>query len=139
MEPPQPATEVEPQQPAAEVEPQPAASMMAATTAVVVAAPLTSLVLAAVGGPGAAVVEIPDDDDDVPPPGWDQWASAPVSALEASAGALVAQGGLARRRGTQWMALGPRHHAPDPQRAWSRRSRGSGRSSATTAPRSTMR
>jgi hypothetical protein len=36
------------------------------------------------------VVEIPDDD--VPPPGWDQWASAPVLAPEASAGALVAQG-----------------------------------------------
>jgi hypothetical protein len=42
--------------------------------------------------PGAAVVEIPDDDDDVPPLGWDQWASAPASAPEASAGALVARG-----------------------------------------------
>jgi hypothetical protein len=41
-----------------------------------------------------AVVEIPDDDDDVPPPGWDQWASAPVSAPEASAGALVARGNV---------------------------------------------
>jgi hypothetical protein len=37
------------------------------------------------------VVEIPDDDD-VPPLGWDQWASAPMSAPEASAGALVARG-----------------------------------------------
>jgi hypothetical protein len=46
-----------------------------------------------------AVAEIPDDDD-VPPPGWDQWASPPVSAPEASAGALVAQGdvGAALRR-----------------------------------------
>jgi hypothetical protein len=33
------------------------------------------------------VVEIPDDDDDdVPPPGWDQWASTPASAPEASVG-----------------------------------------------------
>jgi hypothetical protein len=47
---------------------------------------------AAATGPGVAVVEIPDDDDDVPPPGWDQWASAPASAPEASAGALVAWG-----------------------------------------------
>jgi hypothetical protein len=65
---------------------------------------------AAAGGPGAAVVEIPNDDDDVPPPGWDQWASAPVSAPEASAGALVAQSDAGA-------ALSPRHHAPDPQRA----------------------
>jgi hypothetical protein len=48
-------------------------------------------VLAAAGSLGAAVVEIPDDDD-VPPPGWDQWAGAPMSALEGSAGALVARG-----------------------------------------------
>jgi hypothetical protein len=33
------------------------------------------------------MVEIPDDD--VSPPGWDQWASLPASAPEASAGALV--------------------------------------------------
>jgi hypothetical protein len=91
-EPQQPTTEVEPLQPAAEVEPQPAALMTATTTAVVIAAPPTSPVPAAAGGPGAAVVEIPDDDDDVPPPGWDQWASVPVSAPEASAGALVARG-----------------------------------------------
>jgi hypothetical protein len=37
------------------------------------------------------VVEIPDNDD-VSPPGWDQWASPPASAPEASAGALVARG-----------------------------------------------
>jgi hypothetical protein len=45
------------------------------------------------------VVEIPDDGD-VPPPGWDQWVSPPVSAPEASAGALVARGevGAAPRR-----------------------------------------
>jgi hypothetical protein len=36
------------------------------------------------------VVEVPDDD--VPPPGWDQWASLPASAPEASAGALVVRG-----------------------------------------------
>jgi hypothetical protein len=30
---------------------------------------------------------VPDDDD--PPPGWDQWASLPASAPEASTGALV--------------------------------------------------
>jgi hypothetical protein len=33
------------------------------------------------------VVEVPDDD--VPPPGWDQWASLPASAPEASAGTFV--------------------------------------------------
>jgi hypothetical protein len=33
------------------------------------------------------VVEVPNDD--VPPPGWDQWASLPASAPEASTGALV--------------------------------------------------
>jgi hypothetical protein len=55
-----------------------------------VAVPPTSPVPAVAGNPRAVVVEIPDDD--VPPPGWDQWASAPVSAPEASAGALVARG-----------------------------------------------
>jgi hypothetical protein len=39
------------------------------------------------------VVEIPDDDD-VPSPSWDLWASAPVSAPKASAGALVARGDI---------------------------------------------
>jgi hypothetical protein len=123
--------------------------MTAATTAVAVAAPPTSPVPVAAGSPWVAVVEIPnDDDDDVPPLGWDQWASAPVSAPEASAGALVAQSDA------QQMTLGPRHRAPDPQRAWSRGkrrpmprrptsmlrwSRGSGRSSAITAPHSTGR
>jgi hypothetical protein len=33
------------------------------------------------------VVEVPDDD--VPLPDWDQWASLPASAPEASAGALM--------------------------------------------------
>jgi hypothetical protein len=65
--------------------------MMAATITVVVAAPPTSPVPVAAGNLGAAVVEIPDDDD-VPPPGWDQWATAPVSAPEGSVGALVALG-----------------------------------------------
>jgi hypothetical protein len=60
---------------------------MAATPAVAVAAPPTSPAPAAVGSPRAVVVEIPDDD--VPPPGWDQWASPPASAPEASTGALV--------------------------------------------------
>jgi hypothetical protein len=36
------------------------------------------------------VVEIPDDD--IPPPVWDQWASPPVLAPEASVGTLVARG-----------------------------------------------
>jgi hypothetical protein len=76
---------VEPQQAAPVVEPPPTASMTVATTVVAVAAPPTLPVPAAAGSPGAAVVEIPDDDD-VPPPGWDQWASAPVSAPEGSAG-----------------------------------------------------
>jgi hypothetical protein len=64
----QSATEVEPQQPTAWVEPQPAAPMTVATMAAAVATPPTSPVPAAVGGLGAAVVEIPDDDD-VPLPG----------------------------------------------------------------------
>jgi hypothetical protein len=53
------------------------------------------------------VVEIPDDDDDVPPPGWDQWASTPVSAPEASAGALVAQGGIGAALGRPANGVGP--------------------------------
>jgi hypothetical protein len=85
------AAVAEPQQPATEVEPQPAASVTEATTAVAVVASPTSPVPAAASSPRAAVVEIPDDDD-VPPPGWDQWASALVSAPEASTGALVARG-----------------------------------------------
>jgi hypothetical protein len=87
----QATTVAEPQQAAPVVEPLLAASMMAATITVVVAAPPTSPVPAAAGNLGVAVVEIPDDDD-VPPPGWDQWASAPVSAPEGSVGALVALG-----------------------------------------------
>jgi hypothetical protein len=71
---------------------------MAATTAVAVTALPTSPVHAAAGSPGAAVVEIPDDND-VPPPGWDQWASAPVSAPEALAGALVARGDVSATLG----------------------------------------
>jgi hypothetical protein len=87
----QAAAVAEPQQPAMEVEPQQAAAVTAATTAVAVAAPPTSLAPAAAGSPRAVVVEIPDDDD-VLPASWDQWASAPASAPEASAGALVARG-----------------------------------------------
>jgi hypothetical protein len=60
---------------------------------VAVSAPPTSPVPAAAGSPRAVVVEIPDDDD-VPPPGWDQWASPPASAPEASARALVVRGGV---------------------------------------------
>jgi hypothetical protein len=63
---------------------------MVATTAVAVTAPPTSPAPAAAGNPRATMVEIPDDD--VPPPGWDQWASPPASAPEASAGELVARG-----------------------------------------------
>jgi hypothetical protein len=95
----QAAAVAEPHQLATTVEPQPAASATAATTAVAVAAPPTSPAPVAAGSLRAAAVEIPDDND-VPPPGWDQWASLPVSAPEASAGALVAQGdvGAALRR-----------------------------------------
>jgi hypothetical protein len=59
-------------------------SVTAVTTAVAVAAPPTSLAPGAAVIPRVVVVENPDDD--VPPPGWDQWASPPVSAPEASAG-----------------------------------------------------
>jgi hypothetical protein len=95
----QTAAVAEPQQLATAVEPQPAVSVIVAATAVAVVAPLTSSATAAASSPRVAVAEIPDDDD-VPPPGWDQWASPPVSAPEASAGALVAQGdvGAALRR-----------------------------------------
>jgi hypothetical protein len=95
-----------PQQPAAEVEPQPVSSTTVVTTVVVVAVPPTSPVPAAAGSPGAAVVEI-SDDDDVPPPGWDQWESMPVSAPEASAGALVAQGEAGTALGRPADGAGP--------------------------------
>jgi hypothetical protein len=94
---PQAATVAEPQQPA---------STTVATTVVVVPAPPTSLVPAAAGSPGAAVVEIPDDDD-VLPTGWDQWASVPVSAPEASAGALVARGDAGAALGRPADSAGP--------------------------------
>jgi hypothetical protein len=73
---------------------------------VAVAAPPTSLVPAAASSPGVAVVEIPDDDD-VLPPGWDQWASVPVSAPEASAGALVARGDTGAVLGRPTDGAGP--------------------------------
>jgi hypothetical protein len=79
------------QQPMMEVEPQQAAAVTTATTVVVIAAPPTSPAPAVAGSLRAAVVEIPDDDD-ILPPCWDQWASAPASAPEASAGALLARG-----------------------------------------------
>jgi hypothetical protein len=79
----------------------------AVTTAVAVAAPPTSLVPAAAGGPEAAVVEITDDDNDVPPLGWDQWASAPAPAPEASAGVLVAQGSAGAALGHPVDGTGP--------------------------------
>jgi hypothetical protein len=53
------------------------------------------------------VVEITDDDDDVPPPGWDQWASVPALAPEASAGALVAQSGADAALGHPVDGAGP--------------------------------
>jgi hypothetical protein len=90
MEAQQAAAVAEPQQLATAVEPQPAASVTAAAPDVAVAAPSTSLAPAVAGSPRAVVVETLDDD--VPPLGWDQWASAPVLAPEASAGVLVAQG-----------------------------------------------
>jgi hypothetical protein len=93
----QAATVAEPQQLATAVEPQQAASVTAATTAVAVAAPPTSPAPAAADSPRAVVVEIPDDD--VPPPSWDQWASPPASAPEASAGALVARGDVSATLG----------------------------------------
>jgi hypothetical protein len=69
--------------------------------------PPTSPVPAAAGGPGAAVVEIPDDDDDVPPLCWDQWVSAPAPAPEASAGTLVAQSGADAALGRPAGGVGP--------------------------------
>jgi hypothetical protein len=64
-----------------------AATVMTATTATAVAAPSTKPAPAAAGIPRAAVVEVLDDD--VSPPSWDQWASPPASAPEASTGVLV--------------------------------------------------
>jgi hypothetical protein len=86
-EPQQAATVAEPRQPVKAAEPQHAAKVMTATTAVAVAALSTLWASVAAGSSRAAAVEVPDDD--VPPPRWDQWASLPASALEASAGALV--------------------------------------------------
>jgi hypothetical protein len=121
--------------------------VMAATTAVAVAAPSMLPAPAIAGTPQAVVVEIPDDD--VPPPGWDQWASPPVPAPEASAGALVARGNVGAALEGRLMVSGPHHRTPDPRRVRSgrtlarrrptlsrpRRSKGSGRSSVITAPR----
>jgi hypothetical protein len=108
-----------PRQSATVAEPQQAASVMAATTAVAVAAPPTSPVPAAAGSSRAAVVEIPDDD--VLPPGWDQWASPPASAPEASVGALVARATSGQRWGTQLMVSRPHRRTPDPWRVRSGR------------------
>jgi hypothetical protein len=102
------------------------------------------------GSSQATVVEIPDDD--VPPPGWDQWASLPTPAPEPQAGALV------RRWDSHMVAGGPRHgaeasssragppdsgeervDAPPPTSPTPKRSSSCGRSSVTTAPRSTGR
>jgi hypothetical protein len=73
--------------------------------AVEVAVPPTSPVPAAAGGAEAVVVEITDDD--VPPLGWDQWASAPAPAPEASAGVLVAQSGAGAALGHAVDGVGP--------------------------------
>jgi hypothetical protein len=74
---------------------------------VAVAAPPTSSVPAAAGSLEAVVVEITDDDDDVPPLGWDQWASAPAPAPEASVGVLVAQSGAGAELGHPVDGVGP--------------------------------
>jgi hypothetical protein len=98
----------------------------------------------------ATAVEIPDDD--VPPPGWDQWASLPTLAPEPQAGTLV------RRWDDHMVAGGPRHgteasssragppasgekrvDAPPPTSPMPKRSSSCGRSSVTTALRSTGR
>jgi hypothetical protein len=91
----QAATAAETRQAATAAEPRQAATVTTATTATVVAVPSTPPAPAAAGNPRAVVVEVPDDD--VPPPGWDQWASLPASAPEASTGALVVMddGGVA--------------------------------------------
>jgi hypothetical protein len=80
-------TAAETQQAVTVAEPRQVATVTAATTATAVTAPSTPPAPAATGSPRAAVVEVPDDD--VPPPGWDQWASLPASAPEASTGVLV--------------------------------------------------
>jgi hypothetical protein len=124
------------------------------TTATVVVVPSTPPAPAAAGSPRAAVVEV-SDDDDVPPPGWDQWASLPASAPEASLGALVVRGDVGAALGAQRMVSEPRRRTLDLRHVRSRsgsvpasrrptslrlrRSRGCGRSSVTTALRSTGR
>jgi hypothetical protein len=140
-EPSQAAAVVEPQHPAAEVEPQPAASTTVATTVVVVTAPPTSPVPAVAGSPGATVVEIPDDYD-VPPTGWDQWAlvvrgdaGAMLWRLADGAGPSSSRAGPAARLEQGREMLTPRR----PTSSMLRRSKGSGRSSATTGPHSTGR
>jgi hypothetical protein len=81
------ATVAKPWQPSTAAGLQQAATVTTATPAMAVAAPSTSPASAAAGSSRAAVVEVLDDD--VPPPDWDQWASLPASAPEASTRALV--------------------------------------------------
>jgi hypothetical protein len=148
----QAATIAEPQQLATAVDPQQTASVTAAITAVAVAAPPTSPAPAVAGSLRAAVVET-------------LTTTTSRRQAETSGRARLCQppsprrgrswlgATSARRWGAQRTASGPRRRALDPQRAWSRsgrlptprrptssrlrRSKGSSRSSATTAPRST--
>jgi hypothetical protein len=102
------------------------------------------------GSSPATVVEIPDDD--APPPGWDQWASLPMSAPEPQAGALIIRwdghmvaGGSRRSAEASSSRAGPQPRARSvlmsrpPSSTTPRRSNNYGRSSAITAPRSTER
>jgi hypothetical protein len=152
-EPRQSAAAAEAQQAAAAAEPRQVATVTTATTATLVAAPSTPPAPAADGSPRAAMVEVPDDD--VPPPGWDQWASLPVLAPEASTGALVVRDDDGAALGARLIVSGPRRRTPDPRHVRSksgsvparrrptssrlRQSRGCGRSSMITTLHSTGR
>jgi hypothetical protein len=107
----------------------------------------------------ATAVEILDDD--VPPPGWDQWASLPTPAPEPQAGAVVRRwdghvvAGSSRHGAEASSSRAGRPASSDPAASLGqgqervdappltsstpKRSSSCGRSSATTAPRSTGR
>jgi hypothetical protein len=139
----------------AAAEPQQVVAQSAAMTTAITA-PSTLLAAGPVDDSQAAVVEIPDED--ALPPGWDQWVNLPALPPEPPTGALVVRDD---DRGARPMAPRPRRHAglsllrTAPRRVRSRSgsvatrrrptspaprpSRRCGRTSMTTALRSTER
>jgi hypothetical protein len=151
------ATSEAPHSVASAAEPQQVAAAATATMSTTVTTPSISPAPTPISGGQVAVVEVPNDD--TPPARWDQWWSLPAPAPEPPVGALVV-------RDDGLVMSGRRRTVPRPRRrAWSSRvqmapwrarsrsgntpsrcrptspmprpSRSCGRSSATTASRST--